>query len=307
MRLTGLIAKQAAIIISLTLIASFSAASAFSKNLDPSLPPSGNFELIDWKLSIPTDEDGNGRSDSIKENVLAGGYTNKEYFFTKKNGGMAFRVPVGGYTTPNSSYSRVELREMLRRGDSQHGTRGVGKNNWVFSSAPAADQAAAGGVDGKLTGTVSIDHVTTTGIDKQVGRVVFAQIHAGKDEPVRLHYRKLPNNSKGSIYFAHEPLGKKDVYYNLVGSRSKRQENPEDGVALGEKFSYEIKVVGNTLTVKLFRSGKATIAKTIDMSGSGFDQSGQYHYFKAGAYMLDRTAKPNDYAEVVYYALDNTH
>jgi len=30
-------------------------------------------------------------------------------------------------------------------------------------------------------------------------------------------------------------------------------------------------------------------------------------YFKAGAYIQDSTGKPDDYAEVVYYDLDNTH
>jgi len=206
-----------------------------------------------------------------------------------------------------TKFTRVELREMLRRGNTEHKTKGVGKNNWVFSSAPEEDQVAAGGVNGKLTGTVSIDHVTTTGEPKQVGRVVFAQIHATNDEPIRLYYRKLPNNEKGSIYFAHEPLKEKDIYFEMVGSRSSKAENPEDGIALGEKFSYEISVNGNGMMVKLFREGKATISKTVNMSESGYDQGGQYMYFKAGAYIQDNTGEPDDYAEVVYYDLENSH
>ena len=43
------------------------------------------------------------------------------------------------------------------------------------------------------------------------------------------------------------------------------------------------------------------------MSLSGYDQAGQYMYFKAGAYLQDSTGNPDDYAEVVYYALDNQH
>ena len=276
--------------------------------LDASLPPSGNFDLTDWKLSIPTDVDGNDKSDTISETELSNGYTNERFFYTKPNGGMAFNVPVSGYkTSKNTKFTRVELREMLRQGDEQHLTKGVGKNNWVLSTAPAEDQAAAGAVNGTLTGTLSVDHVTTTGDPKQVGRVVFAQIHAEKDEPIRFYYRKLPNNTKGSIYFAHEPLGKKDVYTDVIGSRSSKQEDPEDGIALGEKFSYSIKAFGNGITVKLYRPGKKTITKTINMSLSGYDQAGQYMYFKAGAYLQDSTGNPDDYAEVVYYALDNQH
>ena len=276
--------------------------------LNPELPPSGNFSLLDWKLSVPTDEDENGKSDTVKEVDLAQGYSNPNFFYTNEDGAMVFKVPVAGYkTSKNTKFTRVELREMLRKGNKEHKTKGVGKNNWVFSSAPEEDKLAAGGVDGKLTGTVSINHVTTTGDPKQVGRVVFAQIHANKDEPIRFYYRKLPNNEKGSIYFAHEPLEQKDIYVDMLGSRSSKAENPEDGVALGEKFSYEINVVGNGMEVKLFREGKPTITKTVNMSESGYDQGGQYMYFKAGAYLQDSTGNADDYAEVAYYQLENSH
>lgn len=276
--------------------------------LDPELPPSGNFELVDWKLSVPTDVDNNGKSDTVAEEKLASGYTNADFFYTKPNGGMAFKVPVQGFkTSKNTKFTRVELREMLRRGNTDHSTKGVGPNNWVFSSASQEDQNNAGAVDGQLTGTVSIDHVTTSGEPKQVGRVVFAQIHANKDEPIRFYYRKLPNHSKGSIYFAHEPLEEKDVYFEMVGSRSSKAKEPEDGVELGEKFSYEINVKGDEMTVKLFRDAKDTITQVVDMSKSGYDTPGQYMYFKAGAYLQDSTGNADDYAEVVYYALDNKH
>lgn len=277
-------------------------------NLDPNLPPSGNFELIDWKLQNYLDEDGNGRSDQVDEEDLANGFENPDFFYTASDGGMVFKVPIAGAkTSTNTSYTRTELREMLRRGDRSYSTQGVGKNNWVFSSAPQSDQTAAGGVDGTLTGTLAVNHVTTTGADNQVGRVIFAQIHANDDEPIRFYYRKLPNNTKGSIYFAHEPVGEPDVYYEMVGSRSQSQSDPADGIALDEKFSYEINTLGNILTVKLIRTGKVDIVETVDMSGSGYDVGGQYMYFKAGAYIQDNTGLDDDFAQVTYYALHNEH
>ena len=48
---------------------------------------------------------------------------------------------------------------MLRRGNTDFVTKGVGGNNWVFSSAPVAAQDAAGGVDGELTATLAVNHV----------------------------------------------------------------------------------------------------------------------------------------------------
>ena len=277
-------------------------------DLDPNLPPSGNFELLDWNISVPIDENNDGKADTIKEIPLSQGYTNNNFFYTESDGGMVFRVPIkGAKTSTNTSYTRTELREMLRKGNTSYSTKGVGKNNWVFGSAPSSDRSDAGGVDGTLTGTLAVNHVSTTGSDAQVGRVIFAQIHANDDEPIRFYYRKLPNNSKGSIYFAHEPRGSSDQYFEMIGSRSKSQPNPSDGIALGEKFSYEIKTVGNTMTVKLIRPGKADLVETVDMSNSGYDVGGQYMYFKAGAYIQDNTGNDNDYAQVTYYALDNTH
>lgn len=280
-----------------------------SGGLDPSKPPSGNFELIDWNISVPIDQDNNGKADTIKEVPLSKGYTDSRFFYTAADGGMVFKVPVkGAKTSQNTSYTRTELREMLRRGDTSIKTQGITKNNWVFGSAPSSDRKNAGGVDGKLTGTLAVNHVTTTGSESQVGRVIFAQIHANDDEPIRFYYRKLPNNDKGSIYFAHESRNKSnDDYYELIGSRSKSQSNPSDGIRLGEKFSYEIKVTGNTLDVKLFRAGKPTIDETVVMDNSGYDSGGQYMYFKAGAYLQDNTGNDSDYAKVTYYALDNSH
>jgi poly(beta-D-mannuronate) lyase len=276
--------------------------------LNPSLPPSGNFDLADWYLSVPSDNDGSGTADSIKEDELNSGYENSSYFYTGNDGGMVFRCPIDGYkTSTNTSYTRTELREMLRRGDTSIGTQGVNKNNWVFGSAPASARNAAGGVDGVLRATLAVNHVTTTGSNSQVGRVIIGQIHANNDEPLRLYYRKLPGNSKGSIYIAHEPNGGSDAWYDMIGSRSDSASNPSDGIALNEVFSYEIKVVGNTLTVKISRDGKPDVTQTVDMSSSGYDASDQYQYFKAGVYNQNNTGDGSDYVEATFYALENTH
>jgi len=55
------------------------------------------------------------------------------------------------------------------------------------------------------------------------------------------------------------------------------------------------------------RQGHETVTQTVDMSNSGYDQAEQYVYFKAGAYLQDNTANDDDYAQVSYYALQNSH
>ncbi|WAJ72154.1 polysaccharide lyase family 7 protein [Catenovulum adriaticum] len=278
-------------------------------NLNPDLPPSGNFDLLDWTISVPIDEDGNNRSDHIKEQALANGYTHSDYFYTADDGGMVFRATVAGYkTSTNTNYTRSELREMLRRGKTEIETQGISKNNWVFSSYPADVQANYGGVDGTLTATLKVDHVTTTGQDYQIGRVIIGQIHAADDEPARLYYRKLPNNSKGVIYLVHEPLGGDDQYYEMIGSRSNSASNPTDGIALGEIFSYKIQVTGHNLNVTISREGKADVVQTVDMSNSGYHLvDDEYMYFKAGAYNQNNSGEDTDYVQTTFYQLENTH
>lgn len=277
-------------------------------DLDPNLPPSRNFDLSNWYISLPTDEDNNGKTDNIYEAQLNNGFEYKDYFYTGKDGGMVFKCPVrDAATSTNSSYFRVELREMLRNGDTSIKNAGVNKNNWVFSSAPAEDLEAAAAVDGEMTATLAVNKVTTTGDNGHIGRLIIGQIHANTDEPIRIYYRKLKDNELGSIYFAHEINHGDDTYHNMIGDRSNNRENPIDGIALNEKFTYNIKVVGNEMWVTLSREGKADIVQYVDMSSSGYDEGGQYQYFKAGIYHVNNSGDDEDYAQVTFYNLEVKH
>lgn len=277
-----------------------------STGLNASYAPAKNFDLKDWYLSVPTNN-GSGVATSIYEAALNNNYQLSNYFYTGSDGGMVFKCPINGYkTSSGTSYTRTELREMLRKGNTSISTTGVNKNNWVFGTASSSSKSAAGGYDGTLSATLAVNHVTTTGDSGQVGRVIVGQIHATDDEPLRIYYRKLPNNAKGSIYFAHEKEGGGDTYYELIGLRSDSASNPSDGVALNEKFSYDVKVSGLSLTVTIKRSGKADVSKTITMD-SGYNGSDQYMYFKAGVYNQNNSGTGTDYVQATFYSLTNTH
>jgi hypothetical protein len=272
--------------------------------------PADNFDLSDWSISLPVDTNKDGIADNVPETYLAKGLSIKPLFYTAEDGGMVFTAPIQGpKTSKNTKYTRSELREMLRKGDLRVKTKGITENNWVFSTATRNVRKKSGGVDGTLDATLAVNHVTTSGDDKQVGRVIIGQIHATKDEPVRLYYRKLPHNDKGVIYMAHEPLkGKgKEQWYNLIGSRASNAKNPEDGIALNEVFSYRINVEGDKLTVTIIRQGKADIVQEVDMSNSGYDKSDQYMYFKAGVYNQNNTGEATDYVQATFYQLENSH
>lgn len=279
-----------------------------ANELNPKAAPGVNFDLFDWNLTVPTDANNDGKIDTIPETLLAKGFSYEPYFYTAADGGMVFTSFVKGpKTSKNTKYTRSELREMLRRGNNRIKTQGVNKNNWVFSSVRGKEQRKAGGVDGRLEATLAVNNVTVTGDPKQLGRVIVGQIHAKDDEPARIYYRKLPHNTKGSIYLAHEPRNGDDQYYEFVGSRASNAKDPEDGVALDEKFSYVIDVKGDILTVTLIREDKDDITHVVDMKDSGYNKRNQYMYFKAGVYNQNSTGKPEDYAQATFYRLVNTH
>jgi len=287
-------------------------------------PPGENFDLLGWYITTPADDDGDGKADSVYENELAAGWTDPRYFYTDPaTGGMVFRsTPAGAKTSKNTKYTRTELRGMLRRGDYSIQTRVDGgypnKNNWVFSSAPLSAQAKSAGVDGVLKATLAVNQVTRLGKAYQVGRVTIGQIHAKNDEPIRLYYRKLPRNKYGSIYFAHDPEVGKERWVEVIGSRSNKAKNPEDGIALDEIFSYEIETKGKQegdkiipmLHLKIIRDdGTEVIAEPFDMRSSGFSVEDEFMFFKAGAYSGNNTSPTpeTDFDKVIFYKLEHSY
>jgi len=293
-------------------------------NLRKDQPPGKNFDLKGWYMTTPADDNGDGKSDSVYETELAAGWEDPRYFYTDPaTGGMVFRsTPAGAKTSKNTKYTRSELRGMLRRGDETIETRVEGgypnKNNWVFSSAPLSAQAKAGGVDGVLKATLAVNQVTRLGKAYQVGRVIIGQIHAKDDEPIRLYYRKLPQNKYGSIFYAHEPATGKEQWIEVIGSRSDRAKNPDDGIALDERFSYEIEVKGKPegsltipmLYVKIIRDdGSVVEAEPLDMRDSGFSVEDDFMFFKAGAYSQNNSSPlpEQDFDRVIFYELEYSH
>lgn len=286
--------------------------------LDPGVPPGSNFELISWGLNTPADLDGNGISDRTSETELDNGFTD-EYFFTGPDGGMVFRSTIGGAkTSANTSFTRSELREMLRRGNTGVSTRGVNRNNWLLGYQPDPG-VPVGGRNGVLRGTLAVNQVTETGNRNQVGRVIIGQIHAENDEPARLYYRKYPENDRGFIYLAHEIRNSDDIYFPVVGpvnnnldSAPADDTNPENGIALDEIFTYEITQRDARIDVIVRRgdhNGPIIGHNYVDMEqrNSGYDVVEEWMYFKAGAYSQNNTGDETDFDQVTFYSLENSH
>jgi poly(beta-D-mannuronate) lyase len=261
-------------------------------NLDPAAPPSRNFDLSKWKLTIPSGTD-------INPATLNNGYILPGAFFTDPvSGGMVFRCPNIAGTTANSSYSRSELREMLNEGS---GTTSLG-NNWVLGTSSAAARSAAGGVDGTMKVSLRVDHVSTTGDAAKVGRVIVGQIHGPDSEVIRLYFHKLPSDAKGAIYFAHDTPAGQNSYHAIIGDPGHL--DPVNGIALGERWDYEIIVRGRTLTVNVIR-GNGTVTSSSLQVEAGYDD--QYLYYKAGVYNQNNTGDSGDFVQATFFSISHVH
>jgi len=260
--------------------------------LDPSVPPSRNFDLSQWKLTIPSGSD-------ISVSTLNSGYTLANAFYTDPiTGGMVFRCLNIAGTTSGSTYSRSELREMLNE---SAGTTNLG-NNWVLGTSSAQARADAAGVDGTMNATLTVDHVSTTGDSAKIGRVIVGQIHGPDTEIIRLYYHKRPSDSRGAIYFGHDTPSNSNTYYPIIGDPNNL--DPAGGINLGERWSYEIKVIGQTLIVSVTPENRPTVTSTLAIEAGYNDQ---YLYYKAGVYNQNNTGDSTDYVQATFYSLTHTH
>ncbi|MEO0902710.1 MAG: polysaccharide lyase family 7 protein [Bacteroidota bacterium] len=281
--------------------------------LDPDAEPWENFDLSDWVIDTPAFDAQDGLAERYGEldwEALATS-ASRPFFFTHTDGGMRFVSTVGGAkTSQNTSFSRSELREMLRRGDRSISTQGANGNNWALGYQPTGTNH--GGRNGVLSATLRVNQVTTTGNGLHPGRTIIGQIHADNDEPARLYYRKLPGADFGCVYVEHEIRDGDDVTFNLIGDERCSGNGPSEGIQLDELFSYEIINEDEDIIVRIRRGdmdGPIIAETTIDMitENSGYDRSDEWMYFKAGAYTQNNTGDSDDSDIVTFYRLSNTH
>lgn len=272
--------------------------------------PADKFDMTNWKITIPSDINKDGRVDEI-EGVAMLSYSHKDFFFLDKDGNMVFQVMNQAITTKNSKNARSELRQMPR-GAKFHIDTAAPQNQWVLASNPRAKEYSA--VGGTLEATLKVDHVAVNAKFPEKGpahSVVVGQIHAKKhkeiikagtgfghgNEPIKIFYKKFPDHKYGSVFWNYERnLAKKDpnrmdISLPVWGNTWENPAEPgEAGIALGEEFSYKIEVKGDTmyLTFETARHKPVTYEVPLNKGYDDKDFARGYaeddFYFKAGAY-----------------------
>ncbi|MGX9417551.1 polysaccharide lyase family 7 protein [Vibrio sp. RC27] len=278
--------------------------------------PADVFDMTYWKITLPMDEDKNGKVDEIQSPEILT-YSHPDFFYLDENKHLVFQVQNKAVTTKNSKNARSELRQMLRGADTSIGTKDP-KNNWVLAAHENAE--SFGSIGGKLEATLKVNHTSQNAKypDKVPAfSVVVGQIHAGKDkkiiasengfghgnEPLKIFYKIRPGHEAGSVFFNYERnLAKKhpdrtDISYPVWGNGWDNAADPkENGLKLGEEFSYSVNVYQNTMyltfSTEKFGTKKFQIdlTKNVDAFGKvdekdfarAYEQ--ETFYFKAGAY-----------------------
>lgn len=259
--------------------------------------------MSEWKILL-----GDGTyEDNLKD------YAKDDFFYVANDGKtdwVVYKTPNSGITSRTSSNTRTELGQ---------------KEHWIPETG------------GKLTGTLKVQHVSTSG-DARVAAsyaVVVGQIHSDEgheNEPIKIFYKKFPGHTKGSVFWNYE--------INTDGDNSKRWDyssavwgndmsvvgadattppaEPENGIELGEEFSYEINVYKGIMYLTFKSDGHETVRFTKNLLASEFTKTipeqiktlyasigrdglerenayaGEIQYFKQGAYNQTNGKSPED-------------
>ena len=288
--------------------------------------PAKTFDLSHWKLTLPVDDNKDGKADSIRVDSLQS-YIHPDFFYLDEQGDMVFTSPNKGGRTTNSSNIRSELRYMIRGSNRKLDNSGP-LNNCALASHPRASEFAA--IGGRMLATLHVDHVPLNANrpnDNSAYAGVIGQIHGVRlkqpgdgfgygNEPLKIVYKKWPEHKTGSVYWHYErnqPSGhphKKDIAYPVWGKPRTDSSDPgELGIALGEDFSYIVNVHEDTmyLTFVSPRLGRVThevnLANNIDPNGKADEKdhpdgyAKDAHYFKAGVYNQCRAILKKDETE----------
>ena len=185
---------------------------------------------------------------------VANDFEHPDFFYTEKDDDgdwVVFKAPNGGDTHGTSNNTRTELAQLKK-----------------WSAMTSA----------KLTATLKVMNVSATG-DARVAAthsVVVGQIHSAdghENEPLKIFYKKFPGHTKGSVFWHYEinTLGNDNsgrwdystpvwgYDFSVIGpDESTYPFEPEDGIELGEEFTYEIEVKDGVMHLRFSSEGHET-------------------------------------------------
>ena len=193
-------------------------------------------------------------------------YENKDFFYVTsddKGEWVVFKTPNAGNTHGTSNNTRTELAQLKK---------------WSPTT------------DAEMNATLKVMNVSSTG-DARVASthsVVVGQIHSAdghENEPLKIFYKKFPGHTKGSVFWNYEintagednskrwdfsyPVWGYDM--SVVGTEENTYPSePEDGIALGEEFTYKVEIKDNIMYLTFSSEGHESKTFTKNLVSSEY-------------------------------------
>ena len=246
-------------------------------------------DLSNWKVTLPI-----GRPDEVKPPEILDYATNEKllpFMYNDSTDGSLVFYTYPGSSTPNSSYSRTELREQMVPGSND--------TNWTFE------------LGGRMVGTLSVPSISEDA-DGKKHRTIIMQIHGrltneqrdliGEDDNnappvlkiywndgrVRVHTKKLKDLNATDEEMLYTSAWEDDEPYSFpepVGT---------------DKFSLEVIASEGRIEV-ILNNEDSFVKEDVHMERWGVFEN----YFKAGNYLVSKDQGAS--ATVKYYELKVEH
>jgi len=247
-----------------------------------------NIDLSHWKVTLPI-----GNPTEVEPPEIFDYATNpviQEYMYNDSTDGSLVFYTFPASSTPNSSYSRTELREQM--------VPGSNSTNWTFAQG------------GKMKGTLKMDEISKDE-DGKFHRTIVMQIHGRLTNEQRDLIGEDDNNAPPvlKIYWANGRVRVirkilKDVNVNdkdILRTDAWDNEGKYFSQEVGfDKFTLEVIVLDGTMAVVL-NENEYMVFDDIHMQRWGVFEN----YFKAGNYLS--TKDKDAFSRIKYYDLKVTH
>lgn len=249
-------------------------------------------DLNNWKVTLP--EGNNGKPIEVEPPEILNYRTNnvlRPYMYNDSTDGALVFYTVPGSSTPNSTYSRTELREQMMPGSNSE--------NWTFLEG------------GRMKGTLAVPSISKDNEGKY-HRTIVMQIHGRLTNAQRDLIGEDDNNAPPMLKIYWEK-GKVRVKTKVLKDPDATDEEilHTDAWTDDEGHTFNEEVGTNTFTLEVVASeGRLQVTlneeETVVYDDINLEKWGVFeNYFKAGNYL--QTKDEEGHALVKYYELTVSH
>ena len=267
-------------------------------NSNDDTPQYADIDFSHWKVTLPVDEDNNGKADEYQPDQLVNnGYRTleavKPFMYDDTSDGSIVFYTYPDVTTPNSSYSRTELRELINPSNS--------RENWTLLE---------GGI---LAGKLKMVEISenTDGSSYDHPKDIIMQIHGIiSQEDMDLHGFTSNNGPPllkmtwidGNLWAYKKSLvDESTLGDDLLDVSSNTWSDIKHNMGYVGYESFNLQIIASEGKLEIILNNENPLVyEDVSLDKWPFE-----NYFKAGNYL--GSTHPDAFSNVKYYELSVTH